>query len=80
MPQFSLPANGHIERVTWLSGLAFALFGPIYLMFKGMWMHAFAWSALIIGTLGIAWIVGWFVIPSQIKRHLLRQGYTHVRA
>jgi len=75
MATFKLPANGHTEYVTWRSGLAFALFGPIYLMFKGMWAQALAWCGLILCTFGIAWVVGWFVIPSQIKRNFLRQGY-----
>jgi hypothetical protein len=75
MSRYTLPANGYVEHVTWLSGLAFMLFGPIYLLFKGMYGHAWAWVAMIICTLGIAWLVGIFLIPSQIERHLARQGY-----
>lgn len=75
MAQFELPANGHKEKVTWLSGLAFVLIGPLYFAFRGMIGQAVAWFFLILFTLGIAWVVGWFMAGGVVKKHLLRSGY-----
>lgn len=78
MATFELPANGHRERVTWLSGLAFFFIGPLYFLFRGMFSQFLAWALLIIITFGIAWVVGWFMAPGTVRKHLLRTGYRPV--
>ena len=69
------PISKHPEKVTWLSGLAFFFIGPLYFLFRGMVAAFFAWTFLIIITVGFAWVVGWFMAPGTVRKHLLRQGY-----
>lgn len=78
MAVFELAANGHKEKVTWLSGLAFFFLGPLYFAFRGMIGQAVAWFFLILFTVGIAWVVGIFMAPGVVKKHLLRAGYKQV--
>jgi len=75
MATFELPANGHKEKVTWLSGLAYVFFGPLYFLFRGMFSQFLGWFLLTIITVGIAWPVGWFMAGGVVKKHLLRSGY-----
>jgi hypothetical protein len=75
MTTYILPINGHTEKVTWLSGLAFALLGPLYFLFRGMIGPAVVWTLLIMFTVGFAWPVGWFLAPGVVAKHLKRSGY-----
>jgi hypothetical protein len=78
MATFELPQNGHRERVTALSGVAFFCLGPLYFLIRGMFGQALGWAILCLITLGAAWVVGWFMAPGVIATHLLRSGYRRV--
>jgi hypothetical protein len=45
---FQNPANNHNESVGMGSSAGAFFFGPIYLVYKGLWAHAFIWLLVVI--------------------------------
>ena len=73
------PIN-HSEEQTW-TGFSWPgfLFGPIWLLVKGLWGHAILYVLVAIGTFGFGAVVLWFVygfMGNGLHRSLLlKAGY-----
>ena len=85
MSVFENPSNGYQEEVTWASPASILLFGPIYLLIRGLWLHFFifiiAFSALFpfinIGAF-IVNIIYAFTIKHILEIRYLQRGWKDV--
>ena len=83
---FENPANGHREVISDVAWLWVVLFGPIYLLVKGLVLHVVVWLAVSFFALGIIGPPGFFVIAimqivyailveSMLRTRYLRKGW-----
>ena len=82
---FENPANGYRETVDG-STIAGAFFlGPLYLLAKGLWTHAFIWTSvatllIIVAAPFILLLIPIYaaLVPSLMKANFLRKGWVEV--
>lgn len=87
---FRNPANGHTEQVSNESWFYVIVFGALYLAYRGLWIHFFIWTVLVVGfaaatggpgliiALPIATIVYGCTIRSILANSYLRRGWEEV--
>jgi hypothetical protein len=71
---FKNPANGYVEIVSGAGILCF-LFGPLYFLLKGVWVHALLSLILAIPTVGVSWLLYPFFAHDIVETSYLRRGW-----
>lgn len=74
MMAFRNPANGYVEQVRH-PGLWTLLFGPVYFLVRGVWVHAILALLLIGPTVFLSWLIYPFFARSILRTHYLRRGW-----
>lgn len=78
---FENPANGHREEISELSWLWVLLFGALYLVVKGLVLHAVVWfvvgaiAIMVFGPAGVLVVAAMSVIYAISVQSLLRSSY-----
>ena len=74
---FKNPHNNYVEKVSipWLWVL---LFGPIYFIVKGIWVHAIASILLALVTYGLSYLVYPFFAAKIVRKYYLRKGWDEI--
>jgi hypothetical protein len=74
--KFINPTNNYeLTDGSALSWLWFMLIGPLYFAIRGNWSWFFISALLIVGTLGIAYLVIPFFVRKINRTHLYRKGF-----
>lgn len=76
MATFENPSNGYREEVTWASPVSVFLFGPLFLLFQGLWGHAILY---ILGVFILAPLIGFGVIIIPIIYAFSISHIKHIR-
>lgn len=71
------PINGYAEDSS-LPFLWCLLFGPLYFLAKGIWLHAVASLVLALCTAGMSWLIYPFAAGSIVRSHYGRRGWTRI--
>lgn len=71
---FRNPINDH-RVVTHIPWLWMFIFGPFYLMFKGIWGQGFKALLFVMLTMGVAWMFYPFAANSIVKEFYLKNGW-----
>lgn len=75
--KFKNPLNGYVEKSEY-SFFCTLLFGPLYFLVKGIWIHAIVALILARATDGISWIIYPFFAGAIVRKYYLRKGWTLV--
>ncbi len=75
---FRNPKNGRIEAVK-AAFLWCLLFGPLYFLYKRVWLHAIISLILIYPTDGLSWLIYPFFAHRIVVKQYLKSGWQEVR-
>lgn len=70
--------NGHIEETSneWIWCL---LFGALYFVYKGIWIHAIISFALAWFTFGISWLIYPFFAKDIVLNNYSKNGWVEIK-
>jgi hypothetical protein len=75
--KFQNPANNYVETVSGAWWWSF-LFGPLFFLVKGMWIHVILWIVLVVITCGFSWLIYPLFTNSIVSNDYMRRGWVRL--